>query len=546
MIACGSFTVGDAEENLADYLTKRLFTQPSQVFLFNQIVLTMQRTYVISAIIALFVSAMAIGGWYVISDPGKAITIERVSNAPSGTMLTTDKEGNVIPLDFTETAEKVVDAVVHIRSGRAMQSGSAQQYRQLPDPFRDFFEDFFGERYQFETPQPRQQQPDEPRMRMGSGSGVIINSNGYIVTNNHVIHDADEIEVTLSDNRTFKAIVVGTDPTTDLALLQIKAKDLPTLTFVNSDDVRIGEWVLAVGNPFSLTSTVTAGIVSAKGRNINILRERFAVESFIQTDAAINPGNSGGALVNLNGNLVGINTAIASPTGAYSGYGFAVPSNIVNKVVEDLLKYGAVQRGVLGVMIRSVDSRLAAEHDLEVTTGAYVDSLLANSAAGAAGIRVGDVIVAVDNVDVTTSPELQEVIAGHHPGDEVVVTVDRNGKRIDIPVVLNNASGTTTVAVKEHKEILSILGLDVETVSGEVAADLDIKGGVRVMQIFPGKIRLSTQMRKGFIITSVNGRTVTDVDAFVSAIEKESGGIMLEGVYEDVPGVHYYAFGMDS
>jgi len=256
-----------------------------------------------------------------------------------------------------------------------------------------------------------------PRPKVGTGSGVIINEKGYIVTNNQVIDNAEEIEVTLYDNESYKATVIGTDPTTDLALLQIKADDLKTMSLVNSDDVEVGEWVLAVGNPLGLNSTVTAGIVSAKARNININRDRFAVESFIQTDAAINPGNSGGALVNLDGNLVGINTAIASRTGTYTGYGFAVPSNIVTKVVEDLLKYGNVQRGMLGVSIRTMDSNLAKEKDRDFTAGVWVEQVGEESAAAKAGIEAGDIILEVNGIETHTSPRLQEIVAGKNVSD---------------------------------------------------------------------------------------------------------------------------------
>jgi S1-C subfamily serine protease len=301
---------------------------------------------------------------------------------------------------------------------------------------------------------------------------------------------------------------------------------------------------MAVGNPFNLTSTVTAGIVSAKGRNINILKEQFAVESFIQTDAAINPGNSGGALVNLQGGLIGINTAIASPTGAYSGYGFAVPVNIVNKVVEDLMKYGVVQRGVLGVMIRTVDGNLKRDKDLDLNTGVYVDSLLENSAAGAAGIESGDVILSVDDVEVNTSPELQEVIARHRPGDEVTIKVNRQGKEKIFDVVLNNRKGNTDIVDKEHKEVLSILGADFETLDEEMAKKLDLKGGVKVKDLYAGKLRKSTNMRPGFIITKVDGQKIETVEELIKILDKKEGGVMLEGIYEDIPGEYYYAFGM--
>jgi len=299
----------------------------------------MRRIYLFSALIALVVTAATMGAFtYFQSNGSNKIQVEHIDRTPaSQTLFTLDEEGEVVPLDFTKVAETVTEAVVFIKS---TQTFSRNERPQASDPFEEFFRDSPFRDF-FQQPGPR---GGQPQPRVGQGSGVIISEDGYIVTNNHVVADADDLEVTLNDNRTFKATVIGTDPTTDLALIQIKESGLPSLPFVNSDEVKVGEWVLAVGNPFNLTSTVTAGIVSAKGRNINILREQYAVESFIQTDAAINPGNSGGALVNLDGGLIGINTAIASPTGSYSGYGFAVPANIVSKVVEDLLEYGEIGR----------------------------------------------------------------------------------------------------------------------------------------------------------------------------------------------------------
>ena len=278
------------------------------------------------------------------------------------------------PVDFTDTAKKVLDAVVHIRSTQSASRGNNGFQQQLPD----FFREFFGDRFQMPDNMP--QQPT-----YGSGSGVIIDTKGHIVTNNHVINNASELEVTLHNNETYKAIVIGADPATDLALLQIKGDKLKALSFVDSDDVEIGEWVLAVGNPYSLYSTVTAGIVSAKARNININPEKFAIESFIQTDAAINPGNSGGALVDLDGKIVGINSAIATRTGSYTGYGFAIPSNIVTKVVNDLLKYGSVQRGMLGVTIVTMNGSLAKEKKVEFIEGVWVETVGEESAAEKAG-----------------------------------------------------------------------------------------------------------------------------------------------------------------
>jgi Do/DeqQ family serine protease len=497
---------------------------------------------------AILGSALTIGTFKLI-EPGrdKSVKIEHISGSPVvGAAYTLNEDGKIVPLDFTAVAKKVMPAVVHIKSTQ-VQNVKNYNYRSYPDPFREFFDDdifrhFFGPNFRFEAPQQPQQRG--PQARVGTGSGVIINAEGYIITNNHVIDNADDIEVTLDDNRVFKAKVIGTDPSTDLALLQIKEKDLPYLPLVNSDNVEVGEWVLAVGNPFNLNSTVTAGIVSAKGRNINILQDRSAIESFIQTDAAINPGNSGGALVNLQGGLIGINTAIASPTGAYAGYGFAVPSNIVSKVAEDLLKYGMVQRGYLGLMIRSVDGNLAKEKDLEVTTGVYVDSITANSAAGDAGIMVGDVIVEIDETPVKTSAELLEIIGRHHPGDEVALKVDRKGKELDFLVTLRNQEGKEKIYERGTKEVLDILGVELEELDKETAKKLDINGGLRITKLFSGKLKRHTDIKVGFIITKVDGKVFKTVDEFVKYLENKKGGVMVEGVYEDYPGTYYYAFGL--
>ena len=469
----------------------------------------------------------------------KSYRIEHISGIPaSSTGLNNPGEKVIYGPDFSPVAEKVMDAVVHIKSTRTQQS--SWQNRQDPtddffrnDPFRDFFF--------------RREMPDMnsgPQLQIGQGSGVIIRGDGYIVTNNHVVQDADDLEVTLHDNRSYKATVVGTDPSTDLALIRIKEKDLKTLPMVNSDDVRVGEWVLAVGNPFNLTSTVTAGIVSAKGRNINILREQFAVESFIQTDAAINPGNSGGALVNMNGGLIGINTAIASTTGAYAGYGFAIPANIVDKVVQDLMDYGVVQRGVLGIMIRTVDGNLKKDKDLAVFEGAYVDSLLANSAAGEAGIKPGDVILSVDDQPVKSSPELQESIARHRPGDQVQVKVDRKGVSKSFNVVLKNRNGDLEMVQKENRTLQNLLGAELETIDDAMAKKLDIAGGIMVRKLFAGKLRKDTNLKEGFIITHVDGKKVKKLEEMEKILEDKQGGVLLEGVYQDLPGSYYYAFGM--
>jgi Do/DeqQ family serine protease len=497
------------------------------------------RVYMIAALIALVVSLSVVAlGYRGISEQVKLSRVVTTSEKP--VLYTKDTTGELIPLDFTKTSQKVLDAVVHITS-RGSQP-YMREYRQLPDLFRDYFEDYFRN-------QPEDQQEDgmRPIPRIGTGSGVIINEKGYIVTNNHVISGAEEIEVTLHNNGTYQAEVIGADPTTDLALLKIDAGEgLKSLSMVNSDDVQVGEWVLAIGNPFSLNSTVTAGIVSAKARNININREELAVESFIQTDAAINPGNSGGALVNLNGDLIGINTAIASRTGSYNGYGFAVPSNLVTKVVEDLLEYGNVQRAILGVRIQTLDGRLASEKGIDLVPGVYVALVNEDSAAEDAGIETGDIITAVDGKETRNAARLQELIAGYRPGDEVEITVQREGRSKNLEVTLKNTSGSIAVVRKPDMELRKQLGATFESLNAELARELALKGGVQVKELYPGKLRRETQMREGFIITHVNGKRVENLERFREALQEHDGGVMLEGRYPDSEKKYYYAFGLDE
>lgn len=447
-----------------------------------------------------------------------------------------NENGEAIPLDFTVTAEKVTKAVVHIKSTQKENTRQSQQY--YVDPFREFFG----------GPQGRGSQPSQ-----STGSGVIINADGYIVTNNHVVKDADIVEVTLNDNRSFKAEVIGTDPDTDLAVLKVKENNLPFLAFVNSDEAKVGQWVLAVGNPFNLNSTVTAGIISAKGRNIGIVNREgvteqgsSAIESFIQTDAAINPGNSGGALVDLNGGLLGINTAIASPTGSYSGYGFAVPSDIVSKIVEDLIKFGVVQRGWLGVSVTSVNNDVAKQFDLAVIEGAYVSSFAEKSAAKDAGVKEGDVVVKLDNVHIKTSTALTEFIGRKRPGDKVSVTVNRNGKEVIIPVVLKGRDGKTSVVTAEERDSFASLGIELEDVETKQLKLLDLGNGVRVKALGNGKLARYTEIREGFIITRVNDTEVKSVNEFNELLKKKKAGdlVILSGTYEDFPREFNYAFRM--
>ncbi|HEU5147367.1 MAG TPA: trypsin-like peptidase domain-containing protein [Chryseosolibacter sp.] len=333
-----------------------------------------------------------------------------------------DSINNVFNVGFGDAAETTLAQVVHIR---------ARIISQVPrDPFYEHFGDgFWGPRYR----NPQQQ------VQEASGSGVIVSSDGHIVTNNHVVGQASEIVVSLYNGRGYKAEIIGTDPSTDLAVIKIDEKDLPKAVLANSDDVRVGDWVLAVGNPFNLASTVTAGIVSAKARNINILTDNSAIESFIQTDAAVNPGNSGGALVNLKGELVGINTAIATPTGTYAGYSFAVPSNIVNKVMTDLIEYGEVQRGYLGVVIQDLSWQLAEQLGLDVSQGVVIANLVRGGPADKAGLEIKDVILEMDGNPINSSSRLLEIVGSHKPGDELDVVVQRNGRKTNVSVRLAGA-----------------------------------------------------------------------------------------------------------
>jgi S1-C subfamily serine protease len=372
-----------------------------------------------------------------------------------------------------------------------------------------------------------------------------------------VVKDADILEVTFSDNKTLKAEVVGTDPDTDLAVLKVNQKDLPYLSFVDSDKARVGEWVLAVGNPFNLNSTVTAGIISAKGRNINIINSNnpatrngeqasSAIESFIQTDAAINPGNSGGALVNLDGGLLGINTAIASPTGSYSGYGFAVPANIVSKIVEDLLAFGTVQRGWLGIEVRSIDSELAKEENLSLSEGAYISGFgnaEGNSAAKEAGIKSGDVVVKIDAAPIKSSTALIEYIGRKRPGDKITMTIDRKGKTILIPVTLKNRKGGLETVTPEVKDAVSALGIELEDLDLKVLRRHNLENAVKVKSLGNGKIEKYTDMRAGFIITRIDNIAVKSAKEAINILSQKKVGdlITFEGVYPDSPREYIYA-----
>lgn len=407
--------------------------------------------------------------------------------------------------DFTVAAEKTVNSVVCIKSYVNRRQQQQQQYYQ--DPF-GFFDYFFGAPQQ-PRQQPRQQQaPSEP-VQNGLGSGVIVSKDGYIVTNNHVVDGADKLEVLLNDNSTYEATVIGTDEATDLALIKIDADGLAPITFGNSEDVKVGEWVLAVGNPFGFNSTVTAGIISAKGRSLNGNSGKMGIESYLQTDAAVNPGNSGGALVNLKGNLVGINAAIYSNTGSYTGYSFAIPTTIVKKVLTDLRQYGTVQRGVLGVTVQQLDSKLAKEKGITATnSGVLVNSIEDRSTGKELGLEQNDVIVSVNKVAVHTFADLQEQLSKLRPGDKITVDFYRNNKLETRSATLRNMQGNTEITKKDD---FSSLGCAFMKVGDELRKKLGITGGVQVKGLQNGRMR-DAGVKDGFIILSINDEKVTSPD----------------------------------
>lgn len=428
--------------------------------------------------------------------------------------------------DFTLAASQSMSSVVHIS---CIQTVNTRTYQG-----NDAFWEFFG----FD---PFRRQNQASRQAVSTGSGVIIDASGYIVTNNHVIKEAEEIEVTLYDNRTYQAAVVGTDPSTDLALLQIQAEDLSVIPLGNSDNVMVGEWVLAVGNPFSLSSTVTAGIVSAIGRNIDIIEDQMPIESFIQTDAAVNPGNSGGALVNMQGELIGINTAIATPTGTYAGYAFAVPVSIVEKVIQDLKNYGMVQRGFLGIGMKELDGKLAKQLGVDITEGVLVVDAQVGGSARDAGIVNGDVIIKVNEQDTKNIAKLQEEISRFRPGDEIAITVHRKGFTRTFKVFLKNEYGNMNVIKKERHEVLRELGMYCEELSEKEQEYLGVKGGVKVVQLYAGKVRQQTRMKAGYIIVKVDDVDVYSVEDFTAVMNKRKGKkVKLAGGYLGYSNYYYY------
>ncbi len=379
-----------------------------------------------------------------------------------------------------------------------------------------------------------------------TGSGVIISPDGYIVTNNHVVEGSKYIDITMHDKREYEAEIIGVDPTTDLALLKVDADGLNFLVFGNSDSTQVGEWVLAVGNPFNLESTVTAGIVSAKGRNIQILEDNYGIESFIQTDAAVNPGNSGGALVNTNGELVGINTAIITKTGKFQGYSFAIPSNLARKVIKDLKGFGIVQRGILGVSIANVNSDMADRAGLDRVEGVILRSVAKNSGAAEAGLQAEDIILKINGGKTSSVAQLQESVAQFRPGDKVKVEFYRNGKIRTVKVTLKNKENNTDIIEPEKPNVTAAHGFEIRDLSNSELRELKIESGVQVYSITLHSPIDKTNMAPGFVITKINNEKVFGVEDFQDKFDGASGVIAIEGVYEGYGGAYFYEFNKDG
>jgi serine protease Do len=473
----------------------------------------MKAKYLIGALfMALLGAAIALFAYTKIVDRPTVILARdssKVSAKEAEPLLTSLAVQDPQPVDLTYAAEQTVHSVVHVHIKTT-----------VGDANNPIMEWFYGDRM------PRQREVS------GYGSGVIISDDGYIITNNHVVEDADNIEVKLNDNRTFTAKLIGRDPTTDIALIKINATDLPSIKYGDSDQLKLGEWVLAVGNPFNLTSTVTAGIVSAKGRNLNILDSDYRIESFIQTDAALNVGNSGGALVNTKGFLVGITSAILSPSGAYAGNSFAIPVNIVKKVVGDLKQFGEVQRAIIGVNIKEVSQEDAEKNKLDKVKGALVSNIVEGGSADAAGLKENDIITKFDGVSVGTPSELQEQVGEHRPGDKATITYIRNGKESTVPITLKNISGTTGLVTKEMGEGTEVYGARFESLTPSERNKYDVDSGVKVTALNDGKFK-DLGIRKGYIILSINGKKVKNAADVRSATNEESSLKSIEGVQSD-------------
>ena len=481
----------------------------------------MKKAFLILGLVAVSAAAGGLTAWTVSADRGGSVAyIEReVERTPALGTQFTSYQAEQYP-DLTYAAENAVKAVVNIEAIQQVEMPQRRGY----DPFLEFFG--IPQDYGYGDGRPRY------REQRAGGSGVIISKDGYVVTNNHVVDGASKLKVKLNDGRSFDAKLIGKDSATDLALLKVEAKGLPTLAFGSSDALRLGEWVLAIGSPFDLQSTITAGIVSAKARQLGAIPNDFRIESFIQTDAAVNPGNSGGALVSTHGELVGINTLIKSQTGSYVGYSFAIPESIVRKVVVDLKEFGVVQRALLGVQFRVVDQDFldteGKELGIKDLGGAYVAAVVEGGAASEAGIRKGDVILDIDGVKIVEPSTLQEQIAKRRPNDTVKLSVKRDGKVKQFDVTLRNKAGKTELVTKEDVDVVDALGGKFADAGAKLCRELDIKGGVQVVGIKADGILARARVKQGFVITHINDRPVYSLGDMQRMTEKVRS---IDGVY---------------
>ena len=487
-----------------------------------------KNTFVLVAVC--FVSALlgaGVASYAVVRNSQVATTIEYVNRdgdtVPVAKTQFVSLEQSASYPDLTYAAENAVKAVVNIE---AITEVEVRQQSMMP--YNPFFE-FFG----FPQPQQGNGQPQKREQKSG-GSGVIISTDGYIVTNNHVVDGATKLRVKLNDGRVFDAKIIGKDPTTDVALIKVEAEELPIIKFGSSDNLRLGEWVLAIGSPFDLQSTITAGIVSAKARQLDVIPNEFRIESFIQTDAAVNPGNSGGALVNVRGELVGINTVIKSSTGSYIGYSFAVPESIVRKVVNDLREYGIVQRALLGISYRYIDQdfidQFGKDTGITEVGGVYVAAVSEGGSASEAGLRKGDVITEIDGAKITAPTTLTEQIGKHRPNDKISLVVKRGEKVKHFEVVLRNKAGKAELLTKNDVDVVEVLGGRFADIDSKIAKKLDIKGGVQVQSVKSGGLLAKARVREGFVITHINDkavRTVADLGRLTDKVQS------IDGVYPD-------------
>lgn len=447
---------------------------------------------------------------------------------PSNYAAFNNLNGAYNTIDFTQASAAAIPATVHIKT-KMTRTATNNLPRRNPfgNLFPDFdLDDFFGER-------------SRPVPQSGSGSGAIISEDGYIVTNNHVIDDADEITVTLNNKKNFTAKVIGADPSSDLAVIKIDAKNLPFLLYGNSDEVKIGQWVLAIGYPLTLETTVTAGIISAKGRtlDINSRQSSTPVESFIQTDAAVNPGNSGGPLISTDGKLIGINSAIASPTGAFAGYSFTIPVNIVKKIIADIIKFGTVQRAFLGIQYprENLSEEVKSQNGIKEGEGVYVMEIMKDGAAEAAGIKKGDVITKINGTAVTSGPEMVGQIATYRPGDKVDITYKRNGKEYNVSVTLRNSTGTIAMV---KTSVLDKLGADLQNINKDLAKELGVNGGVEIKSINSSGLLSRVRIQEGYVIIKANGKEVKNTEDLRKILESADNTVKLEGMYPGYDGIY--------